>query len=175
MIFNRVLRHSPSTPLLTMATPSARLLAPRGRVRGDHTKAGLGRCTTLCPSLADTHPGTSRIPSWAFSQNRGCQGGLRTSPPDQSSILCSIRLLLALFSPKQSWAAVPLRGPGHIPALHLPAPGENTTRRGKNSDDEEEGKRRSSTLSGVLPFGRRTDSPIPPTLCSQSPPGSTQL
>lgn len=114
----------PSTPAQSPAShrgqPSAQLLAPRRRVRGDRKKAGLGQRTALCPSAAETQLGKFHIPSWAFSQNRGCQGGFSASPSDQSSITCSTRLLLASSSPKPDWAAATLRGLGHVPVLCLP-------------------------------------------------------
>lgn len=62
-------QHTPPQQLST-AKPSAQHRAPRGRVRGDHTKPGLGRCTALCPKAAEAQSGTSCNPSWAFSQNR---------------------------------------------------------------------------------------------------------
>lgn len=160
--------------LLTTATPSAQLLAPRGRLRGDRKKAGLGQRTALCPSAAETHLGTFHMPSWAFSQNRGCQGGFSASPSDRSSITCSTRLLLASSSPKPDWAAATLRGLGHIPVLCLPTQGEKSHTPGQGRRGTMERKGSSKALSRFLPFGRKTESPIPPMPCSQSP-HSTQL
>lgn len=169
---------TPFTQLLTTATPSTQLLAPRGRVRGNHTKAGLGGCTGLCPRAVETQLGTSHIPYWAFSQNRGCQEGLQASPAGRSSITCSIRVLLTSSSPKPSWAAATLHGLGHVPALHLPTWGKKKKAKrpqtGKNRDIRDKGKGCSKKLSSFLPFGRRTAFPIPPMPYSQ-PPTSTQL
>lgn len=131
--------------LLATATPSAQLLAPRGRVRGGLQKSWAWTMHSAVPKHSRDsaghipHPLLGLFPEQRMPRRIQC---ISIRPEFNN-------LLLASSSPKPNWAAATLRGLGHVPVLCLPTQGEKWakkphTRARKKRDNGEEGKLKSA-------------------------------